>query len=211
MPQLRDLTLRHPAITNKRRVCLKVLTKLRYSEPARYPHDGQRPETPQEADEGASETEFERYAAKRCRAGEFGKSRGVEIAGHWEHPRLGQRAAESARLDQSAMSEYVRDRCYGGGTARVERILPKLEATRVWDVTYEEFDHALLMRTPRCEVIFDGEGVAPGMKSFERVQLSGHERVVLADDDQTPLPVQHVLTHQEAKCSVARSPASSTG
>ena len=51
MPQLRDLTLRCSAITDGGAECLKVLTKLRDSEPARYPHDGQRPETPQ-ADEG---------------------------------------------------------------------------------------------------------------------------------------------------------------
>ena len=90
--------------------------------------------------------------------------------------------------------------------ARMENVLPKLEATRVWDVTYEEFDHALLMRTPRCDVIVDGQAVPVGTKSREFVQLSGHERVALADPDDGQAPLDYALTRQNGvllQCEVA--------
>lgn len=66
-----------------------------------------------------------------------------------------------------------RSRATDGGLESLESIRPDFEAVRLWDVTWEEFDHAVLLRTPRFDLIMDFPLTPAGAKKADQLQISG--------------------------------------
>jgi hypothetical protein len=59
------------------------------------------------------------------------------------------------------------------GLESLESIRPDFEAIRLWDVTWEEFDHAILLRTPRFDLIMDFPLTPARAKKADQLQISG--------------------------------------
>ncbi|MBN1588499.1 MAG: hypothetical protein JW888_03200 [Pirellulales bacterium] len=66
-----------------------------------------------------------------------------------------------------------RSRVTEQGLAALESVRPNFEAVRLWDVTWEEFDHALLLRTPRFNLIQDFPFMPSGFQKSAQFQISG--------------------------------------
>ena len=59
------------------------------------------------------------------------------------------------------------------GLQALEALRPNFEAVRFWDVTWEEFDNALLLRTPHFDLIQDFPCMKTGFCKPDYIQVSG--------------------------------------